>query len=155
SRMLENDLLDPAVMDALSEALDLDATSQADTTAFADFPLMPIGEAFDMGHADDGTPLFDARSMNSAEFQRNPHPYFPILRDHSPVFHDTLHNCYYVTRYDDITTCYFDGLGFNTIPKGSSNGVLGNTQLELSGIEHGRRRNLYGRHLVGAALTKR
>ena len=33
--------------------------------------------------------------------------------------------------------------------------MLGNTQLELSGIEHRRRRNIYGRHLVGAALTKR
>jgi pulcherriminic acid synthase len=48
-----------------------------------------------------------------------------------------------------------DDEGFNTIPKGSSSGVLGNTQLELSGIEHRRRRNLYGRHLVGLALDKR
>ena len=153
--VLEDDPLDPSVMAALTDALELDEPNDTDTTAFASFPLMPLGQACDMGHAGDGTPLFDARIMNSVEFQRNPYPYFRILRDHYPVFHDTLHNCYYVTRYDDITTCYFDGLGFNTIPKGSSNGVLGNTQLELSGIEHGRRRNLYGRHLVGAALTKR
>lgn len=36
-----------------------------------------------------------------------------------------------------------------------SSGVLGNTQLELSGIEHKRRRNLYGRHLVGKVLDRR
>ena len=119
------------------------------------FPHMPVGEAFNMGHSSDGTPLFDPRVFDSGEFARNPYPYYKILRDHYPVFHDQLHNCYFVTRYEDITECYFDEVGFNTIPKGSSSGVLGNTQLELSGIEHRRRRNIYGRHLVGAALTKR
>ncbi len=119
------------------------------------FPLMPEGQAYDMGHAEDGTPLFDPRIFDTAEFARNPYPYYRILRDHYPVYHDKLHNCYYVTRYDDITHCYFDDEGFNTIPKGSSSGVLGNTQLELSGVEHRRRRNLYGQHLVGKSLENR
>ena len=127
----------------------------ADRALSADFPLMPLGQAVDMGRAPDGTPLFDTRVFDTAEFVRNPYPYYRILRDHYPVFHDRLHNAYFVTRYADITACYFDEEGFNTIPKGSSNGVLGNTQLELSGIEHRRRRNLYGRHLVGLALDKR
>lgn len=121
----------------------------------ATFPLMPLGEACDMGVAADGAPLIDPRLFDSAEFVRNPYPYYRIMRDHYPVFRDKLHNCYYVTRYEDITACYFDDEGFNTIPKGSSNGVLGNTQLELSGIEHKRRRNLYGQHLVGQSLEKR
>jgi cytochrome P450 len=120
-----------------------------------EIPFMPIGEAADMGHAADGTPLVDPRLFDSAEWQRNPYPYLRILRDHHPVFHDKLHNCYWVTRYEDIEAVYFDEAGFNTIPKGSSSGVLGNTQLELSGVEHRRRRNIYGRHLVGAPLTKR
>jgi cytochrome P450 len=120
-----------------------------------DFPLMPEGQALDMGHAEDGTPLFDPRIFDSPEFFRNPYPYYRILRDHYPVFHDKLHNCYWITRYDDISGCYFDDEGFNTIPKGFSNGVLGNTQLELSGIEHRRRRNLYGQHLVGQSLQNR
>jgi pulcherriminic acid synthase len=119
------------------------------------FEPQPIGQAADMGHAPDGTPLIDPRIFDSREFARNPYPYYRIMRDHYPVFHDELHNCYFVTRYADITRGYFDEIGFNTIPKGSSSGVLGNTQLELSGIEHRRRRNIYGRHLVGAALTKR
>ncbi len=119
------------------------------------FPLMPLGQAVDMGRAPDGTPLVDPRIFDSAEFQRNPYPYYRILRDHHPVFHDRLHNTYWVTRYADIEACYNDDEGYNTIPKGMSNGVLGNTQLELSGVEHRRRRNLYGRHLVGQALDKR
>ncbi len=136
----------------LETAIDLESD---DTGARRKFATMPLGQAVDMGTAPDGTPLIDPRIFDSPEFARNPYPYYRILRDHYPVFHDKLHNCYYVTRYDDITACYFDEVGFNTIPKGSSSGVLGNTQLELSGIEHRRRRNIYGRHLVGAALTKR
>lgn len=120
-----------------------------------DFPFMPLGEHCGMGFTPDGTPLIDPRVFDSREFYRNPYPYYRILRDHYPVFHDALHNCYYVTRYDDITTCYFDDETYNTIPKGSSNGVLGNTQLELSGVEHRRRRNLYGQHLVGESLQQR
>jgi len=137
--------------DAALTVLDLDD----DEGARRRFPDMAVGQAVDMGHAADGTPLIDPRIFDSPEFGRNPYPYYRIMRDHYPVFRDQLHNCYFVTRYDDITRCYFDEVGFNTIPKGSSSGVLGNTQLELSGIEHRRRRNIYGRHLVGAALTKR
>lgn len=136
---------------ALESVFDIDGAGPARRT----FEHMPIGQAADMGRAPDGTPLIDPCIFDSSEFRRNPYPYYRILRDNYPVFHDRLHNCYYVTRYDDITACYFDEIGFNTIPKGSSSGVLGNTQLELSGIEHRRRRNIYGRHLVGAALTKR
>lgn len=139
----------PAFLDSLAAELD------AADGAHRDFPMMPEGEAFDMGHAADGTPLFDPRIFNSLEFQRNPYPYYRILRDHYPVYFDKLHNTYYVTRYEDITACYFDDEGFNTIPKGSSSGVLGNTQLELSGVEHRRRRNLYGQHLVGKNLATR
>lgn len=139
-------------VDVIDSVLDLEPPDQATT---GPIPNMPLGEAADMGTAADGTPLFDPRVFDSAEFQRNPYPYYRILRDHYPIFHDKLHNSYFVTRYADVTECYFDEIGFNTIPKGSSSGVLGNTQLELSGLEHRRRRNIYGRHLVGAALTKR
>src|SRR5580693_9119657 len=139
-----------------SQTLERMATGDtAGVRTAADFPLMPVGQACDMGRAADGTPLIDPRIFDSLEFLRNPYPYFRIMRDHYPVFRDKLHNCYYVTRYDDITKCYFDDEGFNTIPKGSSNGVLGNTQLELSGVEHKRRRNLYGQHLVGQSLQNR
>ena len=145
-------------MSTLTAFVDSIATDQApaeEAGSGKKFPMMPEGQAYDMGHAEDGTPLFDPRIFDSPEFFRNPYPYYRILRDHYPVYHDKLHNCYYVTRYDDITHCYFDDEGFNTIPKGSSSGVLGNTQLELSGVEHRRRRNLYGQHLVGKSLENR
>ena len=136
----------------LDAALGLDDALAGSRTQF---PLMPLGQACDMGTDANGVPLIDPRIFDSVEFQRNPYPYYRILRDHYPVFHDPLHNTYWVTRYDDITSCYMDEEGYNTIPKGMSSGVLGNTQLELSGIEHRRRRNLYGRHLIGKALDRR
>ena len=47
------------------------------------FPLMPVGQAVDMGHAPDGTPLLDPRLFDTVEFQRNPYPYLPAG---TPVF---------------------------------------------------------------------
>ncbi len=82
-----------------------------------EFPFMPEGEAFDMGTDESGKPLIDPRIFDAPEFFRNPYPYYRILRDHYPVFHDKLHNTFWVTRYEDITECYFDDEGFNTIPK--------------------------------------
>ncbi|MFK7914687.1 MAG: cytochrome P450 [Pseudomonadales bacterium] len=131
------------------------ARAAEDPGGQTDIPLMPVGQALDMGQQADGTPLFDPRVLHSYEFQRNPYPYYRILRDHYPLYHNKLHNTFYVTRYEDVWRSYFDDEGFNTIPKGSSSGVLGNTQLELSGVEHRRRRNLYGQHLVGRNLNLR
>ena len=58
------------------------ADAPDDPGARKDFPLMPEGQAVDMGHAEDGTPLFDPRILDTYEFMRNPYPYYRILRDH-------------------------------------------------------------------------
>ena len=42
----------------LDEVIDLDETEPAHT-----FPLMPVGQAVDMGHAPDGTPLIDLKPI--------------------------------------------------------------------------------------------
>jgi cytochrome P450 len=81
-------------------------SAEAAISASATFALMPVGQACDMGHAPDGAPLIDPRIFDSVEFMRNPYPYYRIMRDHYPVFRDKLHNCYYVTRYQDVTDCY-------------------------------------------------
>ena len=143
------------LINANNDIREAEASNSPKNDLSTPFPLMAIGDALDMGQAEDGTPLIDPRLFDSPEFARNPYPYYRIMRDHYPVYHDKLHNCYYISRYADITDCYFDDQGFNTIPKGSSSGVLGNTQLELSGVEHRRRRNLYGQHLVGKSLANR
>ena len=126
--------------------------SPGDTVAFA--PL-PLGTAHDMGTGVDGRPLFDPRIFDSTEFRRNPHPYYRLLRDHYPVYWDQLHNRYFITRYDDVVAAYLDDETYNTIPKGSSNLVNGNTILELGGRDHARRRRLFGAQLTGKPLEAR
>ena len=100
-------------------------------------------------------PLVDPRIFDSAEYRGNPYPTLKILRDHYPVYHDKLHNCWYITRYNDVVDCYLQQEVFNTIPKGSSSGVLGNSVLELGAEEHRKRRNIFGADIVGKPLLKR
>ena len=54
------------------------------------FPFMPEGQAFDMGKDGSGKPLIDPRIFDAPEFFRNPYPYYRILRDHYPIFHDKI-----------------------------------------------------------------
>ena len=46
--------------------------------AYRKFPHMPVGQAVDMGHDENGIPLFDPRIFDSGEFARNPYPYYRI-----------------------------------------------------------------------------
>ena len=89
-----------SIDNAMSETLGLNQTYGG---AQRKFPYMPVGEATDMGFDKNGIPHIDPRIFDSGEFRRNPYPYYKIMRDHYPVFHDELHNCYFVTRYEDIT----------------------------------------------------
>ena len=50
-------------------------------SARREFPLMPVGQPCDMGHDNAGVPLLDPRLFDSPEFQRNPYPYYRILRN--------------------------------------------------------------------------
>ena len=113
------------------------------------------GLSFDTGRTASGSPLIDPRLFDSAEFRKDPYPYYRILRDHYPVYWDKLHNRYLITRYKDVTDAYLDDDAYNTITKGSSNLVNGNTFLELGGREHARRRKIFGNHLTGKHLEAR
>ena len=97
--------------DTLQRAIDPAALNDdGNPGGTTDFTLMPLGEAFDMGHAEDGTPLIDPRLFYTAEFRRNPWPYYRLMRDHYPVYFNKLNNTYYVTRYHDMTECYYDDI---------------------------------------------
>ncbi len=53
----------------------------------------------------------------SPEFARNPYPFLEILRENYPCFRDWLANCYWVTRYNDVTSIFTDDANFETRPK--------------------------------------
>ena len=71
----------------MADIADLDWSTDADGAPGENIPLMPIGEAADMGTAGDGRPLINPRLFDSLEYQRNPHPYFRLMRQHLSLIH--------------------------------------------------------------------
>ncbi len=55
--------------------------------------------------------------LASAEYQRNPYPLLRILREHYPCYRDWINNCYWITRYDDVTSIFTDEANFQTRSK--------------------------------------
>ncbi len=53
----------------------------------------------------------------SPEFARDPYPVLAILRENYPCYRDWLGNCYWVTRYNDVTSIFTDDANFETRPK--------------------------------------
>ena len=53
----------------------------------------------------------------SEAFARDPYPQLAILREHYPCYRDWLSNCYWVTRYDDVTSIFTDEANFETRSK--------------------------------------
>jgi cytochrome P450 len=53
----------------------------------------------------------------SAGFARDPYPLLAVLRESYPCYRDWLSNCFWVTRYDDVTSLFTDDANFETRPK--------------------------------------
>ncbi len=64
----------------------------------------------------------------SPEFARDPYPLLKILRENYPCFRDWLNNCYWLTRYDDVTSIFTDDANFESRPRSW-----------MLGLEHGGR----------------
>ncbi len=54
----------------------------------------------------------------SPEFAHDPYPLLAILRENYPCYRDWLGNCYWVTRYNDVTSIFTDDANFETRPRG-------------------------------------
>ncbi|HEX7035436.1 MAG TPA: hypothetical protein VF210_06655 [Pseudomonadales bacterium] len=53
----------------------------------------------------------------SAEFARDPYPLLAILRENYPCYRDWLNNCFWITRYNDVTSIFTDDANFESRPK--------------------------------------
>lgn len=53
----------------------------------------------------------------SADFARDPYPLLAILRENYPCYRDWLNNCFWITRYDDVTSVFTDDANYETRPK--------------------------------------
>ncbi len=99
------------------------------------------------------TEPFNPQDFDSDAYRIDPYPFYKRLRDHSPVYHDRLHNLVHVTRYEDIFAIARDGERFNTRPhRYETDGVIGPTILSQGGREHTGNRNIVGGQLVGSKL---
>ncbi|MEQ8483813.1 MAG: cytochrome P450 [Pseudomonadales bacterium] len=53
----------------------------------------------------------------SQDFARDPYPLLAVLRENYPCYRDWLSNCFWITRYNDVTSLYTDDANFETRPK--------------------------------------
>jgi len=53
----------------------------------------------------------------SDDFRVDPYPMLAILREHYPCYRDWLENCFWITRYDDVTSVFTDDANFETRSK--------------------------------------
>ena len=61
----------------------------------------------------------------SRAFADDPYPFLEILREHYPCYRDWLNNCFWITRYDDVTSVCADEANFATRPKARYLGLEG------------------------------
>ncbi len=53
----------------------------------------------------------------SDDYLHNPYPLLEILRENYPCYRDWLGNCYWMSRYNDVTSVFTDDANFETRPK--------------------------------------
>jgi len=55
--------------------------------------------------------------LTSDEYRVAPYPLLDILRENYPCYRDWLGNCFWITRYNDVTSVFTDDANFETRPK--------------------------------------
>lgn len=56
-------------------------------------------------------------SLMSDQYLLDPYPLLAILRENYPCYRDWMANCYWLTRYDDVTSVFTDDANFASRPK--------------------------------------
>jgi len=63
------------------------------------------------------TEKINGSDLASSDYAANPCKYVSILRENYPCFRDWINNCYWITRYDDVTSIFTDEANFETRSK--------------------------------------
>ncbi len=74
-------------------------------------------EIYQRERVGESTARIKPRQLLSDEFRQDPYPYLAILREHYPCYRDWVANCYWITRYDDVTSIFADDANFESRPK--------------------------------------
>ena len=93
-------------------------------TGDSDFEDEPAGkpgyrsyEVYQRERVGETTTLIKPRQLISNEYLRDPYSLLEILRENYPCYRDWLANCFWVTRYDDVTSVFADEQNYETRPK--------------------------------------
>ena len=74
-------------------------------------------EVYQRERVGETTNLIKPRELISDEYARDPYPLLEVLRENYPCYRDWLSNCFWITRYDDVTSVFADEQNFETRPK--------------------------------------
>ena len=74
-------------------------------------------EVYQRQRVHENTARINPGELISTAFCENPYAYFEILRENYPCYRDWLGNCFWVTRYDDVTSIFVDDANFESRSK--------------------------------------
>ncbi len=74
-------------------------------------------EVYQRERVGESTERINGSDLVSAAFAQDPYPALTTLREHYPCYRDWVNNCYWLTRYDDVTSVLADDANFETRSK--------------------------------------
>ena len=74
-------------------------------------------EVFQRERVGQSTAKIKPLQLVSKEFADDPYPFLEILRENYPCYRDWLNNCFWITRYNEVTSLCADEANFETRPK--------------------------------------
>ena len=82
-------------------------------------------EVFQRERVGQSTAKIKPLQLVSKEFADDPYPFLEILRENYPCYRDWLNNCFWITRYNEVTSLCADEANFETRPKAWHLGLEG------------------------------
>lgn len=71
-------------------------------------------EVYQRERVGESTEKVNGAQLASSAYAEDPYPLLKILREDYPCYRDWINNCYWVTRYDDVTSLFTDAANFET-----------------------------------------
>ncbi|MBT07834.1 MAG: hypothetical protein CMQ27_00680 [Gammaproteobacteria bacterium] len=74
-------------------------------------------EVYQRERVGESTEKIKPSELISEEYRIDPYPFLETLRENYPCYRDWLSNCYWITKYNDVTSIFSDDANFETRPK--------------------------------------
>ena len=74
-------------------------------------------EVYQRERVGESTEKIKPSELISEEYRIDPYPFLETLRENYPCYRDWLSNCYWITKYNDVTSIFADDANFETRSK--------------------------------------